>query len=130
MTQKFQLPILLYDHECPLCVRFKQSLEMMDRYKKINYHSLHEKEIFNEFPFLSEKECSEVVHLILEDQSVLRGPEVLTYLIKQFPGVDRFSWLLETDKGKKVVDFFYQKMEELRYKTKSLHEECPRCPKN
>ena len=121
-----KLPLIIYDSECPLCVRFKQGLEILDFDKRINFVPLSEAQIFAEFPELKAQECAKVVHLITEERSVLKGSEVITYLLKYYPGVSKLAWLLETDQGKKVVDFFYNKVEEIRHKFKT--EECDRCP--
>ncbi len=124
---KYHLPLVLYDHECPLCLRFKQGLEFLD--KNLNFVSARDEDIYSAFPELSRQECLEKVHLITEDQKILKGPEVVDYLANRLPGVSKLAWLLETDKGQKVKDYFYQKVEELRELSKKNSEDCDQCPR-
>ena len=51
MTTK--LPLIIYDSECPLCVRFKQGLEILDFDKRVHYLPLNDENIFAEFPELN-----------------------------------------------------------------------------
>jgi predicted DCC family thiol-disulfide oxidoreductase YuxK len=124
---KYHLPLVLYDSECPLCLRFKQGLEFLD--KNLNFVSARDEDIYSVFPDLSRQECLEKVHLITEEQKILKGPEVVDYLANRLPGVSKLAWLLETDKGQKVKDYFYQKVEELRELSKKSSEDCDQCPR-
>src|SRR3989344_4920216 len=108
---KYQLPLILYDPECPLCLRFKQGLHYLD--KSLTFVSAREDEVYQFYPELNRQACLEKVHMLLEDKSILSGPEVVDHLVKTLPGVSKFSWLLENEQGKKIKDFFYQKVEEL-----------------
>ena len=102
---KYHLPVVLYDSECPLCLRFKQGLEFLD--KNLCFISAREDFIYTEFPELSRQACLEKVHLITEEKKILSGPEVVDYLAQKLPGVSKLGWLLDTDQGKKVKEFFY-----------------------
>ena len=124
---KYHLPVVLYDPECPLCLRFKQGLEFLD--KNLNFISARDEEIYSAFPELSRQECLEKVHLITEDHKILKGPEVVDYLAGRLPGVSKLAWLLETNQGQKIKDYFYQKVEELRELSKKNSEDCNECPR-
>ncbi len=124
---KYHLPLVLYDAECPLCLRFKQGLEFLD--KNLNFVSARDEDIYSVFPELSRQECLEKVHLITEEKKILKGPEVVDYLANRLPGVSKLAWLLETDKGQKVKEYFYQKVEELRELSKKSSEDCDQCPR-
>jgi predicted DCC family thiol-disulfide oxidoreductase YuxK len=121
------LPIILYDPECPLCLRFKQGLEFLD--KSLTFVSARDDQIYLFFPELDKKTCLEKVHLITSERLILAGPEVVDYLVKTLPGVSKFAWLLENEQGRKVKDFFYHKVEELR-ELSTKKEECHQCPRN
>ena len=124
---KYHLPIILFDPECPLCLRFKQGLEYLD--KTLNFISVKDEEIYTEFPELNRQECLEKIHMITSDKRIISGPEVVDELVKTMPGVSKFAWLLENEQGKKVKDFFYQKVEELREITRKKQEDCDECPR-
>ncbi|MGE3609230.1 MAG: thiol-disulfide oxidoreductase DCC family protein [Bacteriovoracaceae bacterium] len=124
---KYHLPVILYDSECPLCLRFKQGLEHLDR--NLNFVSARDEQIYLEFPELSRELCLEKVHLITKDRTILSGPEVVDYLIHNLPGVSKLAWLLDNDQGQKVKNFFYQKVEELRELTTKKDSDCQQCPR-
>jgi predicted DCC family thiol-disulfide oxidoreductase YuxK len=125
---KYHLPVILYDPECPLCLRFKQGLEFLD--KNLNFVSVRDEDIYTEFPDLNRQECLEKIHMITVENKIMSGPEVVDELVKTLPGVSKFAWLLDNEQGKKVKDFFYQKVEELREITlKKQNEDCNECPR-
>ncbi len=123
---KYHLPIILYDPECPLCLRFKQGLSYLD--SKLTFVSAREEDVYLAFPELSRQLCLDKVHMITSENVILSGPEVVDHLVKTLPGVSKFAWLLDNEQGKKVKDFFYQKVEELR-ELSSKKDSCGQCPR-
>ncbi len=124
---KYQLPLILYDPECPLCLRFKQGLHYLD--KSLTFVSAREDEVYQTYPELNRQACLEKVHMLLEDKTILAGPEVVDHLVKTLPGVSKLSWLLENEQGKKIKEFFYQKVEELR-ELSTKKDDCKQCPRD
>jgi predicted DCC family thiol-disulfide oxidoreductase YuxK len=125
---KYHLPLILYDPECPLCLRFKQGLEFLD--KNLNFISARDELVYEEFPELSRPDCLASVHMITPERKLLKGPEVVDHLMKTLPGVSKFAWLLDNEQGKKVKDYFYQKVEELReLSLKKTEDDCNQCPR-
>lgn len=122
----YQLPLILYDPECPLCLRFKQGLEFLD--KNLNFVSARDEEVYREFPELNRQDCLLKVHLITNEKVILKGPEVVDYLVTTLPGVSKFAWLLDNDQGQKIKDYFYQKVEELR-ELSTKKDDCKQCPR-
>jgi predicted DCC family thiol-disulfide oxidoreductase YuxK len=125
---KYHLPLILYDPDCPLCLRFKQGLEHLD--KRLNFVSARDDEVYEAFPELNRQDCLEKVHMLTNERKVLSGTAVVDELLASLPGVSKLAWLLENEQGKKVKDFFYQKVEELRELTKKKEEGCDQCPRN
>ena len=123
----YQLPLILFDPECPLCLRFKQGLQYLD--KSLTFVSAREDAVYQEFPELNRQECLEKVHMVTLDREVLKGPEVVDFLVMTLPGVSKLSWLLDNEQGKKVKDYFYQKVEELR-ELSTKKDDCKQCPRN
>lgn len=124
----YHLPLILFDPECPLCLRFKQGLEHLD--KRLHFVSAREDEVYLAFPELSKQECLEKVHMITTERQVLAGQAVVDHLLVTLPGVSKLAWLLDNEQGKKVKDFFYQKVEELRELTRKKEEGCDQCPRS
>jgi predicted DCC family thiol-disulfide oxidoreductase YuxK len=125
---KYQLPLVLFDPECPLCLRFKQGLQYLD--KNLNFVSARDDDVYSHFSELNRQECLEKVHLITLESTVLSGPEVVDYLVKTLPGVSKLSWLLDNEQGKKVKEYFYQKVEELRELSSKKDSDCDQCPRS
>lgn len=121
------LPIILFDPECPLCLRFKQGLEFLS--KNINFVSARDEAIYTRFPELVKDDCLSKIHMITDQGKIISGPDVVDELMKTLPGVSKFAWLLENDQGRKVKDFFYQKVEELREISKKKDTDCDQCPR-
>lgn len=88
--------------------------------------SIHEKEVYEEYPFLNEEKCHESLHIIDEAKNVYVGGEAIQYLIGHFPQVSKFAWLYESDIGKKTIDFFYDTANKYR---RSLLNRCSGCKK-
>lgn len=109
-----KLPVLLFDSECPLCVRFTQALRLVDKEEKICFVSIYDDDIYKMYPELNEKECEETIHFIKENKEIIKGSEVLEYLISEIPSVEKFAWLLESERSKQAVDAFYKKINEVR----------------
>jgi len=124
---KYQLPLVLFDPECPLCLRFKQGLSYLD--KNLTFVSAREDDVYLAFPELNRQECLESVHMITSDNKILKGPEVVDYLVETLPGVSKLAWLLDNEQGKKVKNYFYEKVEELRELTNKKQSECEQCPR-
>lgn len=97
---------LFYDSECSLCLRFKQALDRIPGTSNVQKVSIHEPNAFANHPKLSKEQCEKEVHLVDENGNVLVGDEVIEYLISKFPGVEKFSWLLESGMGQKAVEYF------------------------
>ncbi len=124
---KHELPIVLYDPDCPLCLRFKQGLEYLDR--TLTFVSARDEGIYVEFPELDRQACLDKVHLVTVDRKILVGPEVVDHLMHRLPGISKLAWLLDNDQGRKVKEFFYQKVEELRELSKKEKSSCGECPR-
>lgn len=123
----YHLPLVLFDPECPLCLRFKQGLGFLD--KNLTFVSAREDDVYSAFPELNRQDCLETVHMITADKKILKGPEVVDYLVETLPGVSKLAWLLDNEQGKKVKNFFYEKVEELRELSQKKDSDCNQCPR-
>ena len=118
------LPILIYDQECTMCNRFKQALENLPGSRDINFIPLQNEDIFKKYSILDPLKCADSVHLLVEENKVLVGPEVIEHLVKIIPGISKLSWLLDKEAGKKAVGLFYKSINEYR---KSKWNPCKEC---
>lgn len=123
MDAKPEKMTVIYDDECPLCVRFKQSFERVYQ-DEVVFSPLSNKGVFEKFPQLNAEACSQDLHLIDSEGQVFVGPKALEKIIEKFPFSEKFKWLYQSENGKKAVDFFYSKTHALREKIKN---HCPGC---
>ncbi|MBT3586750.1 MAG: DUF393 domain-containing protein [Halobacteriovoraceae bacterium] len=121
------LPLLLFDEECSLCNRFKLSLERLEGSDKINMISARNPDIFELFPELDPEQCLIDVHYIDESGQIYLGAEVVSILLKKFPAVSKFAWLLDTSAGQSAVKYFHNMTSYLR--REALLKDCPGCKK-
>ena len=121
---KFPLPCMLYDDLCPLCVRFKQTLEKIPGTKEISMVPLSNIEIFEIYPQLNKKNCKKELHILDCNQKVHKGSSAIEFLVNKFPMVSKFAWLIESEVGKKALNYFYQTANNYREKLKKRCEEC------
>ena len=125
-TPLFKAPIILFDNDCILCKRFKESLEKIPEIHEYSFIPIQNDNIFSAFPHLNKEECFETLHLIDFEGKVYQGGKAVSHLIEKFPMVAKFAWLVEKDVGKKTVDFFYNAVNKYR---KALKRKCPKCNK-
>lgn len=124
LISKFKLPCLLYDESCPLCLRFKQTLQRTELEIDLSYYPIQNKFLYVEFPQITEDDATKEVHLILSSSQVLKGSEVITYLAKQNQAIHKFSWLIESKMGQKAIDIFYKTSNKYR---QTLRKCCHKC---
>ena len=119
-------PLLLFDHECTLCVRFKDSIKRLSLEKEVNMVSLHEPKVYERYPFLNKDACLETIHLVLDEKTeeVLVGEKVVEYLVSLNPQIQKFAWLIESKMGQKAIHFFYHAVNNYR---ESLLNRCTGC---
>ncbi len=115
--------ILIYDNECSMCSRFKKGLELLDIENKIQFFAVTDPAVYLEYPELNQEDCEEEVHLINEGK-VYRGGEVITELLKHFPAVKKFAWLLDNEATQKAAKAFYGQLNTMRQMKK---HGCFRC---
>lgn len=122
----YKLPVLIYDEECSLCLRFMQALEKLPGTEKITKIPLQDENLYHHFTELKMDDCFEEIHYIDEEGQILKGNQVPEVLISKFPNVKKFSWLIESQMGQKAIDYFHHMASNYR---KKLKKDCPGCNK-
>lgn len=119
--------LIIYDAECPLCVRFKKGLSIIDIKNLISFKELNDPSVYTSNPELSPEACSDEVHMIGPKGRIFRGGEVIAELILELPGASKLSWLIEKESSKKTLDIFYNSLNRIR---KAAAGDCPKCKKS
>lgn len=94
--------------------------------KNISFVPLNDEFLFTTFPHLDRNECANEIHLLVNETQVIKGKEVVDYLLESTPMVSKLAWLLDNPAGDKVKSYFYEKVEELREIVKEK-QSCPSC---
>lgn len=114
---------LFYDPSCPLCVRFKDSLIRFYPADKIRFFALND--LGSDFIDYQEQFKKEI-HLLSEEGVWFKGPQAIQYLISECPSVKKFSWLIESQAGKKASELFYKRAQRFR----EQFQRCSSCDKH
>ena len=95
--------ILIYDGECPVCVKTVDWIRARALPEAFGFLSCHSEELANRFPFIDKDACLQAMHLVLPNGTVLAGeravPEILlrlrgyrwTAALFRLPGAGIFS---------------------------------------
>jgi predicted DCC family thiol-disulfide oxidoreductase YuxK len=127
-AEKLKTPLILFDPDCALCVRFKQAMEHMSFDCDISFTPYENPYLLERFPTLKNFQLSKEVHLVVDDsaQTVLVGEQVIEFLVKHNPKARKLAWLLESNVGEKASHYFYKSVNKLR---ESLQHHCSNCRK-
>ena len=120
-------PVLLYDGDCPLCVRFAEALGRLPGTDGLARMSARDDSVYAKFPQLNKEECLKELHVLDAQGNVRRGTDAITFLIEQFPGVQKFAWLIESNMGQKAIKFFHDVADHAR---EELLKRCSACNKS
>ena len=121
---QFPLPIFLYDSQCDLCLRFKQSLERLPGSKGMTMVSIHNDKIYQIYPELSFEQTNKEIHVLDENRIIHKGSDAISIIIQRFPMAKKFAWLIESNMGKKALKFFHDKADQFR---ETLLKQCKNC---
>lgn len=119
-----KIPALFFDSECPLCLRFKQTLEKSGQFSHLHYYDINDSQTFVLFEQINPEMAFSSLHLIDETGLIKEGPEAVKWLIDGHEKVKDWLWLIDNQMGKKAIDFFYNQTNKLR---KQLKNNCLGC---
>lgn len=124
--ENIKRPLIIYDSQCTLCVRFKQGLIHFSTLTQDNFIPLQEEIVYETFGHLglTKEKCQKEVHLIDDQNIVYMGPQVVEFLIPIIPAVSKLAWLIDQDKTSKVCEVFYNSINILK---KNISTGCRTC---
>ena len=97
---------LLFDADCPLCVRFADAARRFGDASLLEVMPLQRHVKLD--PSIPEEELLKEVHLICEDGNVYRGSKAIEQVIKLAPKLSPMRWMIESGAGKKSLGLFYR----------------------
>jgi predicted DCC family thiol-disulfide oxidoreductase YuxK len=116
--------ILVFDPNCPLCVRFTQALARVKIERPLACIPLTEDALYEAIPALNRENTARSLHLVVDKNTILEGGDALEFLASSIPACEPFLWLLGKNQGRRAIDYFYSKARELREKTKQSCSSC------
>lgn len=91
-----ELPTLIFDPKCSLCLRIKALIQTIDLKKRIRLVSLYDPTLFERFNNLSFDECYGKVHYIDEQENVWVGADAVEEILKRLAPHPLTKKLVET----------------------------------
>ncbi len=118
-------PVLIYDAECPFCLRFKMALiKLMGPTPLLEFISIQDENLYIQYSHIDPLLVSQELHVISDQGQLLIGTAAITYLLTMVPLAASFVWLIESRGGQKALDFFYQQVKKRR---EMLINRCGQC---
>jgi len=111
---------LYYDKNCTLCTRFARYVKKLDQEQMIFCIPYQETE---RLPFGLEKDqLAAAVHLVYADGRIFIGPSAMEELCCILPGIQKVSWMLQTNYGRGLNRLIYG------FASRWRRHKCPSCP--
>ena len=124
---KLKFPVILFDSKCPMCVRFSHAIKKLDpNSEKVHVTDLHQEWIYKTYPQLSYEKTVQEIHFLKSEDEIFYGSQAISEVLNLIPQAKKFSWLIESNSGKKAIEFFYSTTNKLKH---SLHKSCSECTK-
>lgn len=110
-AQSAPRPEILFDDECPLCIRSITVVRYTDWFDRLTYSGLSARwpEVARRYPEVSRADCQREMHVILSDGSITRGffafRKLLKYLPPLWPLVAVFYFPLASRFGPRIYRY-------------------------
>jgi predicted DCC family thiol-disulfide oxidoreductase YuxK len=106
--------ILAYDADCGSCTRFRNLVDILDKYERIDFMSLTEADQKGLLDVIPAPQRYDSFHLIFANGEAKSGSEALLELIVILPGGKMLSPTIKYfPRGKQIVRFIYQRFSRL-----------------
>jgi predicted DCC family thiol-disulfide oxidoreductase YuxK len=100
--------VLVYDADCGMCTRFRNTVEFLDTHRNLGFTSIDHAEQIGLLDSLPDSWRHRSFHLILPDSQVESGSPALPTLIRLLPAGAFISRLiLSAPKGQDLLGFLY-----------------------
>lgn len=84
---------LLYDSNCPICLRSVQRLKRWDRRKELIFLPAGDPSVREQFPSLSREALEASIHLVGPEGRIWEGADAVERLFAILPGFSRARWV-------------------------------------
>ncbi len=81
--------VLIYDGECPVCVKTIEWIRARSRLEAFEFLSCHSPDVTRRFPEIEKGACLQAMHLVLPGGTVLAGAQALPEIFRR---LRRYRW--------------------------------------
>ncbi|HET7404705.1 MAG TPA: DCC1-like thiol-disulfide oxidoreductase family protein [Candidatus Bathyarchaeia archaeon] len=100
--------VLLYDADCGMCTRFRNTIDFLDVHRKIDFMPIDRAEQIGRLDSLPDALRHRSFHLILPDKHVESGAEALPTLVSLLPYGRLVSKIITSSPlGQQMLSFLY-----------------------
>jgi predicted DCC family thiol-disulfide oxidoreductase YuxK len=107
--------LLAYDTDCGPCTKFKQGVDFLDKYNKIDFLSLNDADSNGMLESVPKDLRFQSFHLIFPDGRVLSGADALLDLIGILPaGIYMTKLIRKIPYHERLIGYIYKRIAQLR----------------
>jgi len=89
MRSAKNMAVLIYDGECPVCVKAIDWIRDRSLPEAFRFLSCHSEERAKQFPLIEKEACLQAMHLVLPGGTVLAGSQALPEIFRR---LRRYRW--------------------------------------
>jgi len=106
---------VLFDADCPICLRSVEALKRKDKRRVLAFRSIRHPETPKLFPSLSPEALEQSIHLVSPDGKVREGAEAVEALLALLPGLSWTGLLFRLPFARPLARWLYRLVARNRY---------------
>lgn len=106
---------VLYDADCPICLKSVERLRRWDRQKSLRFLPARDPVVPERFPTLSREALEASIHLVGSDGGVWVGADAVERLFAILPGFSGFRWIFRIPFVRPLARWVYRWVARNRY---------------
>jgi predicted DCC family thiol-disulfide oxidoreductase YuxK len=115
MTEKLQTGVLIYDGECPICMRAVRWVRKYMVPGSIDLVACQAPERLQRFPEMPQTQCMTAMQFVLPDGRTLAGTDALPHILRRMRRWRWFAWILELPGIRHLAPYIYRWVARNRY---------------
>lgn len=108
-------PVLIYDGECPVCIRAVDWIRVRSDRDAFEFLSCHSHDLTRRFPSIDKAACLQAMHLVLPDGTVFIGERAIPEILKQLHGYRWLACLFRLPGAELLSRAFYRRFAKKRH---------------
>lgn len=116
---------VLYDGECPICLRAVRQLKRLDSRRTLTFIPAQDPEVPQRFPFISPEALESSMHLVTPGGEVREGADALESILGLLPVLSWAEWMFRVPGARLLARKIYRWIARNRYQL-TCGEHCSR----